>query len=78
MEFPGARPACLQSGEEIALGDLKLDIYPNQIEIISTSNAGRLFGDGHALMYHHCPSESFSRGEEGLYRRRHIGLAYGC
>lgn len=62
---------------EIAFEDLGLDIYPNQIEIISTEQ----MLDAHAslgmpLMYQHWSyGKRFAR-EETLYRKGYTGLAY--
>jgi stage V sporulation protein R len=63
--------------EEIALGDLKLDIYPNQIEIISTEQMLDAYSAmGMPLMYHHWSFGKLFAREEGLYRTGHMGLAY--
>jgi spore cortex formation protein SpoVR/YcgB (stage V sporulation) len=63
--------------EEIALEDLKLDVYPNQIEIISTEQMLDAYSAmGMPLMYSHWSFGKLFAREEALYRRGHIGLAY--
>ena len=63
--------------EEIAIGDLKLDPYPNQIEIISTEQMLDAYSAmGMPLMYHHWSFGKLFAREEGLYRTGQIGLAY--
>jgi len=67
----------LKAVEEIAIQDLKLDIYPNQIEIISTEQMLDAYSAmGMPLMYHHWSFGKLFAREEGLYRTGHIGLAY--
>src|SRR3977135_4704936 len=67
----------LKAVEEIAIQDLKLDIYPNQIEIISTEQMLDAYSAmGMPLMYHHWSFGKLFAREEGLYRAGHIGLAY--
>jgi len=67
----------LKAVEEIALDDLKLDVYPNQIEIISTEQMLDAYSSmGMPLMYHHWSFGKLFAREEGLYRAGHIGLAY--
>jgi stage V sporulation protein R len=67
----------LKAVEKIALDDLKLDIYPNQIEIISTEQMLDAYSAmGMPLMYHHWSFGKLFAREEGLYRAGHIGLAY--
>ena len=63
--------------EEIALDDLGLDVYPNQIEIISTEQMLDAYSSlGVPLMYSHWSfGKRFAR-EEKLYRKGYIGLAY--
>jgi spore cortex formation protein SpoVR/YcgB (stage V sporulation) len=63
--------------EELAREELKLDTYPNQIEIISTEQMLDAYSAmGMPLMYHHWSFGKLFAREEGLYRRGHIGLAY--
>ncbi|MGQ0741181.1 MAG: SpoVR family protein [Alphaproteobacteria bacterium] len=63
--------------EEIALEDLKLDIYPNQIEVISTEQMLDAYSAmGMPLMYHHWSFGKLFAREEALYRKGHVGLAY--
>src|SRR5215467_4273771 len=67
----------LKAVEDIALEDLKLDIYPNQIEIISTEQMLDAYSSmGMPLMYHHWSFGKLFAREEGLYRAGQIGLAY--
>ena len=63
--------------EEIALNDLGLDVYPNQIEIISSEQMLDAYSS-HAmpLMYKHWSfGKRFAR-DEALYRHGYQGLAY--
>ena len=63
--------------EDIALGELELSIYPNQIEIISTEQMLDAYSAmGMPLMYHHWSFGKLFAREEGLYRAGHTGLAY--
>jgi stage V sporulation protein R len=63
--------------EDIALGELELSIYPNQIEIISTEQMLDAYSAmGMPLMYHHWSFGKLFAREEGLYRTGHTGLAY--
>ena len=63
--------------EEIALDDLGLDIYPNQIEIISAEQMLDAYSSiGMPLMYRHWSfGKRFAR-EGILYRKGYTGLAY--
>ncbi len=63
--------------EEIALGDLGLDIYPNQLEVISSEQMLDAYSSiGMPLMYRHWSyGKSFVR-EERQYRKGLRGLAY--
>src|SRR5690606_20797900 len=63
--------------ERIALEDLGLDVYPNQIEIISAEQ----MLDAHSaigmpLMYPHWSFGKRFVREERLYRKGYTGLAY--
>jgi stage V sporulation protein R len=63
--------------EEIALDDLKLDVYPNQIEVISSEQMLDAYSSlGMPLMYHHWSFGKLFAREEQLYRGGHSGLAY--
>ena len=67
----------LKATEEVALDDLKLDPYPNQIEIISTEQMLDAYSAmGMPLMYHHWSFGKLFAREESLYRHGQIGLAY--
>jgi len=63
--------------EEIALNDLGLDVYPNQIEIISSEQMLDAYSAvGMPLMYQHWSyGKRFAR-DEALYRTGRQGLAY--
>ncbi len=63
--------------EEIALGELGLDIYPNQVEVITSEQMLDAYASiGLPLMYRHWSfGKRFAR-EEALYRRGLQGLAY--
>src|SRR5438045_4645345 len=63
--------------EEIALGELKLDTYPNQVEVISSEQMLDAYSSlGMPLMYHHWSFGKLFAREEQLYRGGHAGLAY--
>ena len=63
--------------EEIALGELGLDTYPNQIEVITSEQMLDAYASiGMPLLYRHWSfGKRFAR-EETLYRRGAQGLAY--
>ena len=63
--------------EEIAIGDLGLDIYPNQIEIISSEQMLDAYSStGMPLMYRHWSFGKTFVSEERKYRKGLRGLAY--
>lgn len=63
--------------EEIALGELGLDVYPNQIEVISSEQMLDAYSSlGMPLMYHHWSFGKLFAREEQLYRGGYSGLAY--
>lgn len=63
--------------EEIALGELKLDIYPNQMEIISSEQMLDAYSSvGMPLMYQHWSFGKRFVFEDHLYRKGRRGLAY--
>ena len=64
--------------EDIALGDLGLDVYPNQIEIISTEQMLDAYSShGMPLMYNHWSfGKIFAREETMLQQGLDPGLAY--
>ncbi len=67
----------LKAIEEVAIDDLRLEPYPNQIEIISTEQMLDAYSAmGMPLMYHHWSFGKLFAREEGLYRSGQIGLAY--
>ncbi len=62
---------------EVAQGDLGLDIYPNQIEIISSEQMLDAYAShGMPLMYRHWSFGKRFVREEQLYRKGYMGLAY--
>jgi len=63
--------------ETIALDEMGLDVYPNQIEIISTEQMLDAYSSvGMPLFYHHWSfGKQFARNE-GMYRAGMRGLAY--
>jgi len=63
--------------EEIALGDLGLEVYPNQIEVISSEQMLDAYSSiGMPLMYQHWSFGKHFLREEGMYRKGFTGLAY--
>lgn len=63
--------------ERIALDDLGLEIYPNQIEIISTEQMLDAYASlGMPLLYHHWSFGKRFAHDERLYRKGKAGLAY--
>ncbi|MEM1409540.1 MAG: SpoVR family protein, partial [Pseudomonadota bacterium] len=63
--------------EEIALGDLGLNVYPNQIEIISTEQMLDAYSShGMPLMYNHWSFGKIFAREEMMYQKGYQGLAY--
>jgi stage V sporulation protein R len=63
--------------EEIALNDLKLDVYPNQIEIISSEQMLDAYSSlAMPLMYNHWSFGKLFAREETMYRAGYSALAY--
>ena len=63
--------------EDIALQDLGLDVYPNQIEIISSEQMLDAYScAGLPLMYQHWSFGRHFARDEALYRTGRQGLAY--
>ena len=63
--------------EEIAKEDLGLEVYPNQIEIISSEQMLDAYSSiGMPLMYNHWSFGKRFVRDEGLYRKGYQGLAY--
>ncbi len=63
--------------EKIALDDLQLNLYPRQIEIISSEQMLDAYSSiGMPLMYHHWSFGKHYLREEQLYRKGAQGLAY--
>ncbi|MFQ5970825.1 MAG: SpoVR family protein [Alphaproteobacteria bacterium] len=66
-----------QAIEDVALNDLGLDIYPNQIEIISSEQMLDAYSSiGMPLMYRHWSFGKRFVREQQLYRKGYTGLAY--
>lgn len=62
---------------DIALNDLGLDVYPNQVEIISSEQMLEAYCSiGMPLMYQHWSFGKRFVTEEQLYRKGYQGLAY--
>jgi spore cortex formation protein SpoVR/YcgB (stage V sporulation) len=63
--------------EDIALNDLKLSVYPNQIEIISSEQMLDAYSShGMPLMYNHWAFGKIFAREEAMYQKGWMGLAY--
>ena len=63
--------------EEIALDDLKLDVYPNQIEIISSEQMLDAYSShGMPLMYKHWSFGKHFARDQMNYQKGYSGLAY--
>jgi stage V sporulation protein R len=63
--------------EEVALGELGLDVYPNQIEIITAEQMLDTYSSvGMPLYYRHWSFGKHFASQEALYRRGLMGLAY--
>ncbi len=67
----------LKAVEDIALAELKLDIYPNQVEIISSEQMLDAYSSmGMPLMYNHWSFGKLFAREEAMYRGGYSALAY--
>ncbi len=63
--------------EDIALTDLKLDVYPNQVEIISAEQMLDAYSSlGMPLMYNHWSFGKLFAREDAMYRGGYSALAY--
>ncbi len=63
--------------EDIALGEMGLDVYPNQIEVITSEQMLDAYASiGMPLMYRHWSFGKHFAREEMLYRKGKQGLAY--
>ena len=63
--------------EEIALNDLKLDVYPNQVEVISSEQMLDAYSSlGMPLMYNHWSFGKLFAREDTMYRAGYSALAY--
>ncbi|MCP5431784.1 MAG: SpoVR family protein [Alphaproteobacteria bacterium] len=63
--------------EKVALEDLKLDVYPNQIEVISSEQMLDAYSaHGMPLMYQHWSFGKIFAREETMYRKGYSALAY--
>jgi stage V sporulation protein R len=62
---------------EIAIDELKLDVYPSQIEIIGSDQMLEAYSsNGLPMMYNHWSFGKHFLQEEFSYRKGHSGLAY--
>jgi spore cortex formation protein SpoVR/YcgB (stage V sporulation) len=62
---------------KIAFDELKLDVYPNQIEIIGSDQMLDAYSShGLPLMYNHWSFGKHFLQQENSYRKGHMGLAY--
>ncbi len=69
--------ACYEAIRKIAEDELHLDVYPNQIEIISSEQMLDAYSSiGLPLMYSHWSYGKRFVQDEQAYRRGHAGLAY--
>ncbi len=63
--------------EDIAINEMGLDVYPNQIEVITSEQMLDAYASvGLPLMYRHWSFGKHFAREETLYRRGYQGLAY--
>ena len=63
--------------EDIALNDLELDVFPNQIEVISAEQMLDAYSSvGMPLMYTHWSFGKLFARDEALYREGYQALAY--
>lgn len=63
--------------EDIGLNDLKLDVYPNQIEIISSEQMLDAYSShGMPLMYQHWSYGKRFAHDQQMYSKGYTGLAY--
>src|SRR5262249_20276842 len=63
--------------EEIAVGEMGLDVYPNQIEIISSEQMLDAYSSlAMPLMYNHWSFGKLFAREETMYRAGYSALAY--
>jgi stage V sporulation protein R len=63
--------------EDIALNELKLDVYPNQIEVISSEQMLDAYSSlAMPLMYNHWSFGKLFAREEAMYRAGYSALAY--
>ncbi|HUJ48248.1 MAG TPA: SpoVR family protein [Rhizomicrobium sp.] len=63
--------------EDIALNELKLDVYPNQVEVISSEQMLDAYSSlGMPLMYNHWSFGKLFAREDTLYRAGYSALAY--
>jgi spore cortex formation protein SpoVR/YcgB (stage V sporulation) len=63
--------------EDVALNDLGLDVYPNQIEIIASEQMLDAYSSiGMPLMYQHWSFGKRFVRESQMYRKGYMGLAY--
>ncbi|MEL6363724.1 MAG: SpoVR family protein, partial [Pseudomonadota bacterium] len=69
--------AAYEACAEVAFADLELDIYKNQIEIISSEQMLDAYSShGMPLMYRHWSFGKHFARDETMYRKGYSGLAY--
>ncbi|WP_375201398.1 SpoVR family protein [Hyphococcus sp.] len=75
-DFDGLKRA-YDAIEDIGLNDLKLDVYPNQIEIISSEQMLDAYSShGMPLMYKHWSFGKHFARDQMTYQKGYTGLAY--
>lgn len=63
--------------EDIAMNELKLDVYPNQVEVITSEQMLDAYSSiGMPLMYHHWSFGKRFVRDDVMYRKGYQGLAY--
>src|SRR5579862_8357710 len=63
--------------EEIAVGEMGLDPYPNQVELISSEQMLDAYSSiGMPISYHHWSFGKRYARDEAMYRKGYMGLAY--
>lgn len=68
---------CLEAVEDIGRNDLGMNLYPNQVEIISAQQMLDAYSShGMPIMYNHWSFGKRLIRDTSLYRKGHMGLAY--
>jgi stage V sporulation protein R len=69
--------ACYDACEDIAINEMKLDVYKNQIEVISSEQMLDAYASiGMPIYYHHWSFGKHFVQESDSYKKGHSGLAY--